>query len=64
MPDTFRAATRPRRILVWNRRGYWDILGIHHTTALAAKQSILRRLGVPADSAESFVARARGADPA
>src|ERR1039457_2933250 len=31
--------------------GYWDILGNYHTTSVAAKQAILRALGVAADSA-------------
>jgi 4-alpha-glucanotransferase len=31
--------------------GFWDIFGNYHTTSVAAKQAILRALGVPADSA-------------
>jgi 4-alpha-glucanotransferase len=31
--------------------GFWDIFGHHHTTSVAAKQAILRALGVAADSA-------------
>jgi 4-alpha-glucanotransferase len=31
--------------------GFWDIFGNHHTTSVAAKQSILRALGVAVDSA-------------
>src|SRR5664279_3503127 len=31
--------------------GFWDIFGNHHTTSVAAKQAILRALGVAADSA-------------
>src|ERR1017187_5806182 len=30
--------------------GFWDIFGHYHTTSAAAKQSILRALGVAADS--------------
>src|ERR1035441_2055990 len=30
--------------------GFWDIFGHYHTTSVAAKQSILRALGVAADS--------------
>src|ERR1039457_3625735 len=30
---------------------FWDIFGHHHTTSVAAKQAILRALGVAADSA-------------
>src|ERR1022692_3209821 len=30
--------------------GFWDIFGHYHTTSVAAKQSILRALGVVADS--------------
>jgi 4-alpha-glucanotransferase len=31
--------------------GFWDIFGHYHTTSVAAKQAILRALGVAADSA-------------
>ena len=31
--------------------GFWDIFGNYHTTSVAAKQAILRALGVAADSA-------------
>src|ERR1035437_8634099 len=31
--------------------GFWDIFGNQHTTSVAAKQAILRALGVAADSA-------------
>ena len=31
--------------------GFWDIFGNRHTTSVAAKQAILRALGVAADSA-------------
>src|ERR1035441_8232524 len=31
--------------------GFWDIFGHYHTTSGTAKQSILRALGVAADSA-------------
>src|ERR1035441_4623755 len=31
--------------------GFWDIFGDYHTTSVAAKQAILRALGVAADSA-------------
>ena len=31
--------------------GFWDIFGTYHTTSVAAKQAILRALGVAADSA-------------
>ena len=34
--------------------GFWDIFGIYHTTSVAAKQSILRALGVAAESADSL----------
>src|SRR6266702_1228333 len=34
--------------------GFWDIFGNHHTTSVAAKQSILRALGVAVDSAEDL----------
>src|SRR5271169_6065626 len=34
--------------------GFWDIFGNRHTTAVAAKQSILRALGVAADSASDL----------
>src|ERR1019366_6362658 len=30
---------------------FWDIFGNHHTTSVAAKQAILRALGVSVDSA-------------
>ena len=44
--------------------GFWDIFGTRHTTSVAAKQSILRALGVAADSAhglqESLAALERG----
>src|ERR1019366_1289932 len=36
--------------------GFWDIFGHYHTTSVAAKQSILRALGV---AAERLGARAR-----
>ncbi len=43
--------------------GFWDIFGNHHTTSVAAKQAILRALGVAADSAadleQSLAALAR-----
>jgi 4-alpha-glucanotransferase len=34
--------------------GFWDIFGNRHTTSVAAKQSILRALGVAADSASDL----------
>ena len=34
--------------------GFWDIFGNRHTTSVAAKQAILRALGVAADSAGGF----------
>jgi 4-alpha-glucanotransferase len=34
--------------------GFWDIWGKHHTTSTAAKQAILRALGVNPDSAETL----------
>jgi hypothetical protein len=34
--------------------GFWDIFGQYHTTSVAAKQAILRALGVAADSAEDL----------
>src|ERR1035437_1325440 len=43
--------------------GFWDIFGNYHTTSVAAKQAILRALGVAADSAadleQALVALAR-----
>src|SRR5260370_38173049 len=33
---------------------FWDIFGNRHTTSVAAKQSILRALGVAADSASDL----------
>ena len=43
--------------------GFWDIFGHYHTTSVAAKQAILRALGVTADSAadleQALVALAR-----
>src|SRR3954447_9012692 len=32
--------------------GFWDIFGNHHITSVAARQSILRALGLAVDSAE------------
>ena len=34
--------------------GFWDIFGTRHTTSVAAKQSILRALGVAADTTHSL----------
>jgi 4-alpha-glucanotransferase len=34
--------------------GFWDIFGNHHTTSVATTQSILRALGVAADTAEGL----------
>ena len=34
--------------------GFWDIFGNRHTTSVATKQSILRALGVAADSASDL----------
>jgi 4-alpha-glucanotransferase len=34
--------------------GFWDIFGNHHTTSVETRQSILRALGVAADSAEQL----------
>src|ERR1035438_8468588 len=34
--------------------GFWDIFGTRHTTSVAVKQSILRALGVDADSEQGL----------
>ena len=34
--------------------GFWDIFGNHHTTSVAAKQSILRALGVAVDTSDDL----------
>src|SRR6185369_12304197 len=39
--------------------GFWDIFGNRHTTPVAAKQAILRALGVAADLEKELAALAR-----
>src|SRR5438067_2561353 len=54
MSDTFEQLLERAASAFGIDAGYWDIWGNHHTTTLAVKRSILRALGVPAESAESL----------
>src|SRR5437016_2439081 len=53
-PDSFELVLDRAAALFGIAAGFYDIFGTHHVTTTAGKQSILRALGVEADSTEGL----------